>query len=885
MMNGYTRTFAEIRKHDINEVGGKGANLGDLAGKGFPVPPGFVVSAMAYKAFFESLEPDEAIQRLERAPSEALEAHCAAIRDSINTTGLPTELSEAILAAHQRLVETGNSGLLCAVRSSATAEDLGDASFAGQHATYYYVKQNTLLTMVKNCWASLWNHEAVSYRATQGIDHASVYMAVVVQEMIRSEISGITFTANPVSGTREEIVTESSWGMGAAIVDGRVTPDRYIVARESGQVREHRIAEKRFMVPAHLKPGATGRLEEVSHEMRQQETLSPDLLHTVVEWAIKAEEHFGSPQDVEWAIADGRFYMLQSRPITVMGREEIGKDVKGQYVICKPLVENFTDPLTPFTADVWTKAVPGLENIQGWPYIDLNLIRSVFPFKMPDHDFADLLYSLSVPDSTVMKFSLPRLPAMLLLFFSLYCVLGPVYSRTRYMPDDFMDSFRDLCHTLEDDASLGLTKVISRLLFSSGLLQPIGNMPLLVNVTASRYMGFMRILSACVRRWTPKVCDDAVSLLCSGSEGVLSTEMGRGIWALAREARRCEPVRDLLLKHKPQNVLPELRRTPAAQTFLEHFTRFLAKNGHRGLKELELKSIRWEEEPAPVLGMIRNYLLVDADLLDHEKKAEQARADLEAEIRRTLEQYPLERTLRLRWRLIRYLAKQTKYFAKIRENSRFYHTRAGYALRKKMLRLETEFLRQGRLKCKDDIFFMSWQDILKMEAGQLGWSDVEDGIRENRLKYVRLSKMSPPKTIGITFPEKHTESFDEEDGAALRGQTASSGEYEGKAHVILDPSIDAELHPGEILVAPYTDPAWTPLFLTAGAAVVEVGSYLSHAGTIAREYGMPCVVDVTDCTTRIQTGDRIRVDGERGIVRLLSAPRQAEPSFRSGITH
>ena len=220
------------------------------------------------------------------------------------------------------------------------------------------------------------------------MDHADVLMAVVVQEMIPSEISGVTFTANPVTGSPEEIVTESSWGMGAAIVDGRVTPDHYVFERKGLRLKEKRIAEKRFMVPSRLSEDTKTRLHEVPHDMRHKETLTAEQAGMVAQWAIKAEEHFGSPQDIEWALFDGSFYMLQSRPITVMGHEDITAGVEGQYVIFKPLVENFTAPFTPLSGDMVRMlfAPPVFRMVRGWSYTSLKHIWTFLPFKAPDED-------------------------------------------------------------------------------------------------------------------------------------------------------------------------------------------------------------------------------------------------------------------------------------------------------------------------------------------------------------------------------------------------------------------------------------------------------------------------------------------------------------------
>jgi len=864
----------EVGAGDTGLVGGKGANLGELLRNGFPVPPGFVVCADAYAHVLEVLDLGAELRQLVVAPPEEIEQRCAIIRGRIESQALPTELADLIVAAHQRLIENRGRPIVCAVRSSATAEDLGAASFAGQHGTYYYVDGAHLLQKVRQCWGSLWSPEAVSYRATHGIDHASVSMAVVVQEMIASEVSGVSFTANPVSGARGEVIIESSWGMGAAIVDGRVTPDNYVVERADLRVRTQRISDKRLMVAAHLEAGQSARLEEVPNAMRRRESLTPDLLRTVAEWSLKCEVHFGKPQDVEWAICDGRFYLLQSRPITVMGREDIGRDVKGQYVLFKPLVENFTDPFTPLSENGFT-LVPliSMQPIHGWIYVNVGALRRLLPFKVSAEALAQYLYSIE-KDAPGWEVSLVKLPMLFVAGLMFLLVNGVLFLRTRCLPDGALDSYRALCARVDADTTIGPADAMVRLLLLPKLGDPVGNMPLMINLSAVRFMTRMRILRRLVRRWAPDVRDDAETVLSSGSEGVLSAEMGRGIWALALEANRNARVRGILLAQAPERALAELKLTTEAIEFLRSLDAFLATNGHRAIKEWEIRSPRWEENPAVVLGMVRNYLLIEGGPSIHEKKAADARAELIGELRARLQALPLERALGLRLRLILSAAERVRYFLKLRENSRFYYIMGIGVMRKKVLRIESELMRQGKLKCKDDIFFLRLNELLALQSGGLQWLEVEDRIRERRIEHIRLCKMGPPKTIGVELPERYASATQHEGATLLQGQPASPGAYEGVARVILDPSIDVELAPGEVLVAPYTDPAWTPLFLTAGAAVVEVGSYLSHAGTVAREFGMPCVVDVAEATQQIRSGDRIAVDGNLGSVRIL-APQDA----------
>ncbi|MEK6610430.1 MAG: PEP/pyruvate-binding domain-containing protein, partial [Gemmatimonadota bacterium] len=714
-------------------------------------------------------------------------------------------------------------------------------------------------------------------RTTHGIAHATAAMAVVVQEMIPSEISGVAFTLNPVTGARDEIVIESSWGMGAAIVDGRVTPDRYVLHKGGLTLKERRIAQKRVRVSTTLREDAVGRVVEVPFAQRHAETLSEDLAVTIARWAVRAEEHFGGPQDIEWAVTDGQVHLLQSRPVTVAGRKEFCRNERGgKYVLFKPLVENFTDPLSPLTANILLQVpAAAFVLIGGRVYADLDMVRPIVPFKLTDPQLAQLILLSGEGLPAELKVSPARLPLAILVGLAIYLGMANVYARSAHLPHDFMNRFRRRAESVDRDEGFGVLETWRELLLGSTLLgilsAPLGDQPMVVNTSSMRYFMWMALLKRLLRRWLPDLPSDSLGLLVSGSEGVLSAETGRRIWSLAVAAKRSDAVRRLLVEHPLESVLPALRATPEATDFVRQFDDFLAVFGHRAFKEFELKSPRWEEDPAPVLGMVRNYLLVETDPAEHERTVAARRAELHRTIEDGLAHRRFERVLRLRTRLVRYVANRVKYFATLRENSRFYWVMAAYIVRKKILRLEAELIARGRLKCRDDIFYLAWDEIEKLRADTLGWLDVEDRIAERRREHVRLSKVTPPRTIGIepTGPAVTAEA-DDAGGTLLRGQSASAGRCEGVARVILDPALDIELKPGEILVAPYTDPAWTPLFLTAGAAVVEVGSFLSHAGTVAREFGLPCVVDVPECSSRIRTGDRLLVDGDAGLVRILN---------------
>ena len=849
-------TLDQVNKDQVDVAGGKGANLGELIASGFPVPPGFVVTADCYATFVSDFK----LPANDDLPGDTA-AWLSALRQRMLNTPLSPSLSIAIQQAHEALMTRRGKDILYAIRSSATAEDRADASFAGQHETYYYVEAPQLDTMIRKCWASLWSEEAFSYRQSQAIEHRSVRMAVVAQEMVRSDISGITFTADPVSGSDTVIVTESCWGMGAAIVDGRVSPDQYIVDKSNQKLTAIKISNKKFMVPASLAPNQTSRLQEVPAELKNKESLQEHHIERITALALQAEQHFGCPQDIEWAIHNDELFFLQSRPITVLG-EQLPQVPPGRYVLFKSMAENFTDPLSPLTQDLLKDLVPMIKMIHGRAYIPFNLVRPLVPFKLSDEDVARLAY-LSEPAAKP-KISMPRSLFLALILLGNYLMMAVFNRRTANMPDDFMDGFRDHIEAIVEDDSISAAETMMHAFARYRFFEPAGHMVLLVNLVAPRYIFTMGILKSLLARWCPNLPAETASLLCAGTDGILSKEMGQRILGLAEVARQDPALRQIITTKPLSDLESRLRASPSASELVGALDSFLAKHGHRAIKEFEFNSPRWEEDPGPILGMVRNYLLVDSDPADSESRIRKQRLRVQADVAAALARHTPPLLRLIRQSVVNQLVRQTQYYMKLRENSRFFHIMAFYAVRRKIQKIEASLLERGLLKCRDDIFYLHWHEVSDLNDEKLGWSDVEDLIRGRRMEYIRLSKITPQKTVGIEIDSPAPESSD-----SLSGQGASPGRYEGIARVIMDPATNSEIAPGEILVAPFTDPAWTPLFLTASAAVVEVGSYLSHAGTIAREYGMPCVVDVANCTSKITSGSRIVVDGTQGSVTLL----------------
>lgn len=856
---------------DPQWVGGKGANLARLSRAGLPVPPGFIVSADACRQVLATLGQADPLPA--QIAAEEVDALCATRREALLGAALPAALQQGIDSAWQALVARCGPTLRVAVRSSATAEDGEGASFAGQYETYYDVDAAQLLDRLRACWASLWTPRALRYRLAHGL-YEPLAMAVVVQQMVPAEVSGVAFTIDPVSGA-EEIVVEATWGLGAALVDGRVSPDRFRVGREDLALRHSEIGAKQW------RAGSDGGLIAGDLDAGRGLCLDEESLAAVGRLALRCEGLFGAAQDVEWALADDAVAILQSRPVTtVVAAEEVVLPA-GRFVLAKPLVENFTDPISPLLADLLEAAVgPSLRVVYGRIYADIGSYRRLLPWSLSDAELAQYLYSMFAVLPQRRRLSLPgvlRLSAALLLVGLL---AGPLLLRTRNMPDDFMDGFAARCRRVAAAPDVDALGLLTELAMRPRLTQPVGWHPIAVNITAIRAAFWLGCLRRLLQRWVPQLSQDLAVQLTQGTAGVRSAELGEAVEALAAIARPLPAVQAILDQAQTGTAaMVALEAEPEAQAFVAGLQRLLAEHGHRALRELDIVAARWHEDPLPLLQMIRNQITVTAQ--GRRQGGLASRQQAEAMIRAALGREGSWLTT-LRWRLIDGIARRCRYFFKLRENSRCAHIRIFDTLREHLRGRAEALVQAGCLRQWQDVFLLHMGELEALGEGRLAPAAAETRIRARRARQRRWAGMTPPRTLGIDLGPELELSAAVDDRGLLHGLPASPGVCRGRARVILDPAVDARLLPGEILVAPFTDPAWTPLFLTAGAAVVEVGSFLSHAGTVAREYGMPCVVDVDAATRRIRSGEWIEVDGQAGTVRRLQEANAPEKLMEVG---
>jgi pyruvate,water dikinase len=822
-------------------AGGKAVRLAELLAQGFDVPPGFVVTTDAFVAHI-----------MEAGASPLLDGEYPTpeLLARVNNQPLNPDLARALRADFAAL-SRGDPQYVCAVRSSAADEDGTFASFAGQHATYYYTRNDDLETRIVDCWLSAFTLEARTYRRRMGL-YGAPRMAVIVQYMVPADVSGVVFTRDPTGQYTDSLIVESCWGLGAALVDGRVSPDSYVLDRTDLALRERRIGSKRAKVAEALLDRTGARLEPVPRHLQRTPTLQTADVTRVAELAMRCEQAFGAAQDVEWAIKDSRLYLLQSRPVTRIATPP--PQVKGRWIAFKPVLENSDEPFTPLSVDLFRSLLTPLARfIDGRLYIDFDAVAKWIPNAGDEQVLADALL-LRAP-GTALEVSWRQLPLLVVLGAISYLTAGVLFARTRRVPRVMFDAFRKRCEALLTNIEIDAQQTLRALLLPKRLFPPIGEQVLAANVSAVRYFFLTGFLTRYLARHAPGLSAEDAAALTSGPADMASRAMVEDIAQLAVVAAASPPVKALILANRFDELPHQLAVHPEAAPFVAELEAFMGRYGHRGTREIELAAPRWREDPTALFAMIAN-LLGDAPM--RRSTAEQ---------RRTAAAAALETHLpnRLRRALVHYVAGRIRYFAALRENTRHWHPLAFATVRAKILSLERQMMVTGELKCADDIFFLHWDEIQDLLQGRLAWRHVDDRVRVRRIRHLRRCRAKPPLAFNLDVEQTPPGQV------RLLGRCASPGCVEGKARIIRDPAADGEIKLGDVLVAPYTDPSWTPLFLNASAVVVETGSYLSHAGTIARELGIPCVVDANGLLDTVEEGQLLRVDATAGTIMLLDS--------------
>jgi len=846
-------------------IGPKAASLCTLHGLGVKVPSCFFLTTLAFR---EHLGADglrsriaSLADRLNEQP-DSMQPILEEIRQFIIQSPLVDPVREQAAAAYRQL-----GANTVAVRSSATAEDLPGHSFAGQYETILGVTSlEGCLDAIKECWASLWTERAFEYRRRNGIDHRRVEMAVIVQEQIDPDAAGVAFSLDPVTGSRSRIVIEACPGLGEALVSGRVQPDRFVL-------RKKKLALIRQSTP-------NGGTHSPSLDLATTRALARHVR--------RVERRLGCPQDMEWAVRDGRIWFLQARPITAIPEPKVWED--RQIWTNVNTGEVAPDVMTPVTwsmiqllfnplfrsalrlagVDADRGPVAGL--VAGRVYFNVNAaVAAGRPFGLGPDNTAKLeavfggeqtkmyhLGEIDISDEDLPDlgfswgryiFSWPRI------IYDLLTHSPRRGDKARARIKARNDKLRALNLEAMDTADLAET-------MRTSLWRNIDDVDLLYLATSAP--AILLFEWAC-RHWLGEPDLALGYRLLAAQGGMADTEAGLDLWRLAELAHADSETEATLLSSDSWAAnYGKLVRTEHGRQVLEAWDRFMTEHGHHCRGELEFFNARWSERPDYVLGLVRNYLrsIGSANPPENHRRLALERDELVEQCRRRLKD-PIKRILFDR------SLRQVRKLAVDRENWKNEIVRQLAALRRILLLLGARFHKAGILLGAEDVFFLELPEIESLAQGRVD-SDVGRRIAERRAEYERNKAFTPPPVVVGQFdPQRHVLPRIDATLKELKGIAVSPGMATGKARVILRADDHQHVQPGEILVAPFTDPAWTPYFLPAAGVVMDQGGVLSHGAIIAREYGLPAVVNVGPASRIIRTGQLLRIDGDRGTVTIL----------------
>jgi len=864
-MHGYVLDLEEIDQTQAALVGGKAAHLGELSRiEGIRVPAGFCVTTTAFQRIVaEGLSLDEPLDRLSHLKPqdrEAIGGLSAEIRRTIEGIVMPDDLATAITRALTRLGEQD----AYVVRSSATAEDLPDASFAGQQDTYLNViTPRSVVEHVKRCWASLFTHRAVSYRLRNGIDHRSISMAVVVQRMVSPHAAGILFTADPITGNRKVASVEATFGLGEALVSGLVNADVYKV--RDGEIVARTIATKRLAIEA--SPAGGTRQHTIAPERQQQPVLPDAHVVRLEQLGRQIEAHFGCPQDVEWCLDQNDFQIVQSRPITTLFPIPAAADGQNHVYVSVGHQQMMTDAMKPLGISVrqLTAATP-MHEAAGRVFVDVSRslassagragLLSVLGKSDPligdalqtiiDRGFIPLL-----PDGEPAARSSGGAPPAPIATDPL--IVAELIERSEASLAALKRDIRGLSGPVLLDCILADFQELKRVLFD-----PRSHQAIMAGMEATWW------LNDRLQDWLAE--KNAADALTQSVPNNVTAEMGLALMDVAGVIRSHPEVAAYLQRVKDDNFLNELPRLEGGREAREAILGWLDHYGMRGVGEIDITRPRWSERPAMLLPMllanVRNFEPGErARRFEHGlKQASQKEQEVLARLRTLPDgQRRSEETKRMIDRL--------RVFSGYREYPKYGMVSRYFVYKQALLEEAERLVSAGVLREKADVFYLTLHEFHEVARSR----QVDQPLIRRRKKgFASFQALTPPRVL-TSEGEAVAGSYRREDFPknALVGLAVSSGTIEGRARVIVDMT-EANLEAGDILVTTYTDPSWTPLFVAIKALVTEVGGLMTHGAVIAREYGLPAVVGVEHATRLIRDGQRIRVHGTDGYVEILS---------------
>jgi pyruvate,water dikinase len=865
--NHYVLEFEQIDKTLASTAGGKGAHLGELSRiDGIRVPPGFCVTTDAFGRSAAASSIDDQLDRLahlEAHDREAIRTESTALRRTIEAISIPGDVADAIAA------EVASLGVdaAYAVRSSATAEDLPTASFAGQHDTHLnVVGVAAVLRHVSRCWASLFTERAVTYRLQHGIDHRQVRMAVVVQRMVSADAAGVLFTADPVTSNRTIVSVEATFGLGEALVSGLVNPDVYKV--RDGEVVSRTVRKKELAIRA---TAAGGTHEDAIDPAQQEQPVLTDA--QVVRLALlghRIEAHFGRPQDVEWCLVAGDFEIVQSRPITTVFPVPARHDRQNHVYVSVGHQQMMTDPMKPLGLALWKLTTHASMYVAGGRlFVDVTerlasaasraallevmgrgdpLIRDALQTVLDRGDFIDLLPDDAPslpppggPPSTIDTNAAHVDTLVARARESLATLRREIQTRTGSALFDFI---------MEDMPEM------QRILFDSQSQQAI-----MAAMEATWW------LNDHLQDWLGE--QNAADTLTRSAPNNVTSEMGLALLDVADAIRPHLDVVAFLHDVDDDDFLDAdaLTRLDGGPESRDAIRSYLDRYGMRCVGEIDITRARWSEQPTvllPVLlGNITRFAPGEA-----ERRFERGRQEALEEEREVLERLRALPDGEEKTDETRRMIDRVRTYIGYREYPKYAMVNRYFVYKQAMLREADRLVQAQVLTDREDIFYLTFDEL--HEAVR---TEQVDGalIQRRKEDYASYHSLRPPRVLtsdGEAVAGSYTPS--DQPAGALVGVAVSAGTVEGRARVVLDMA-QADLEEGDILVTAYTDPSWSPLFVAIAGLVTEVGGLMTHGAVIAREYGLPAVVGVERATDLIEDGQRIRLHGTGGYIEILDA--------------
>jgi phosphoenolpyruvate synthase/pyruvate phosphate dikinase len=834
--------FRDVDRTQVAIAGGKGASLGELSRiEGVRVPPGFCVTTSAFRRILSQApsiaDQLDRLSRLDAADRAAIGDLSAQVRRTVEGIPIPGDLAAAITAALARLGDRA----AYAVRSSATAEDLPTASFAGQHETYLnVVGPAAILRHVSRCWASLFTEQAVTYRLRNGVDHHEVQMAVVVQRMVRPQAAGVLFTADPVTGNRKVISVEAVHGLGEALVSGLVNADVY-------------------------------KLRDGDISARQPSLKAPALTDAQVvalaQLGRRIEAHFGRPQDIEWCLADDGFEIVQSRPITTLFPVPAAGDDANHVYLSVGHQQMMTDPMKPLGLSMWQmKAAPRMYSAGGRLFVD------VAPRLASPATRAALLEMIGQSDpligdalQTILDRGdfIPSLPAdgrgggpppggAPAPIEADPAIVAGLVGRSE---EALAALERDIRSTSGSALFEFIRADIQEL--KALLFDPQNHQVIMAGMEATWW------LNERLETWLGE--KNAADTLARSVPGNVTSEMGLALLDVADVIRPHPQVVAFLQDVNDDDFLDDLAGLDGGPQARDAIRAFLDSYGMRCVGEIDITRPRWSERPSALvpmlLGNVKNF-----EPGAGRRRFEQGRQEASESERELLGRLRALPDGERRAEEAKRMIDRVRTFNGYREYPKYHIVSRSFVYKRALLAEAERLAGAGVLREAEDCFHLTFAEF--EEVVRTGEAD-DDLIARRKLEFRRHEALTPPRVL-TSEGEVVTGAYHREDmpAGALIGLAVSSGTIEGRARVVLDIA-HARFEPGDILVTPYTDPSWTPAFVAIEGLVTEVGGLMTHGAVIAREYGLPAVVGVQQATRLIRDGQRIRVHGTDGFVEIL----------------